>query len=66
MIAMADALNLQVVTEGVETLEQLQIMTELGCRYIQGFLFTRPMNAMQAASFLVDQPYREVGAIAPM
>lgn len=66
MIAMADALNLQVVTEGVETLEQLQIMTELGCRYIQGFLFTRPMNAMQAETFLVDQPYREVGAIAPM
>lgn len=66
MIAMADALNLQVVTEGVETLEQLQIMTELGCRYIQGFLFTRPMDAMQAETFLVDQPYREVGAIAPM
>lgn len=66
MIAMADALNLQVVTEGVETLEQLQIMTELGCRYIQGFLFTRPMNATQAETFLVDQPYREVGAISPM
>ncbi|WP_299402208.1 EAL domain-containing protein [Acaryochloris sp. IP29b_bin.148] len=64
IIAMADALNLQVVTEGVETLEQLQIMTELGCRYIQGFLFARPMNAMQAETFLVDQPYREVSAIA--
>lgn len=66
MIAMADALNLQVVTEGVETHEQLQIMMDLGCRYIQGFLFTRPMDAMQAEAFLVDQPYREVGAIAPM
>lgn len=66
MIAMADALNLQVVTEGVETQEKLQIMMELGCRYIQGFLFTRPMDAMQAETFLVDQPYREVGAIAPM
>lgn len=64
MIAMADALNLQVVTEGVETQEQLQIMTELGCRYIQGFLFTRPMNATQAEVFLVDQPYRELSAIA--
>lgn len=64
IIAMADALNLQVVTEGVETLAQLQIMTELGCRYIQGFFFTRPMTAMQAETFLVEQPYRELGAIA--
>lgn len=65
MIAMAEALNLIVVTEGVETTEQLQILTELGCRYIQGFLFTRPMTAVQAGAFLVDQPYRELSAIAP-
>lgn len=64
MIAMADALNLQVVTEGVETLEQLHVITELGCCYIQGFLFTRPMTVLQAEAFLVDQPYRELGAIA--
>lgn len=64
MIAMADALNLQVVTEGVETLEQLHVIKELGCCYIQGFLFTRPMTALQAEAFLVDQPYRELDAIA--
>ena len=60
IIAMAAALNLKVVTEGVETIEQLHIITELGCHYIQGFLFTRPMNSMQAAAFLVDKPYREL------
>ncbi len=59
IIAMAEALSLKVVTEGVETEEQLQIMTELGCHYIQGFLFTRPMNSIQAEVFLVDRPYRE-------
>ena len=60
IIAMADALNLKVVTEGVETREQLQIITELGCHYIQGFLFTRPMNSIQAEAFLTDKPYREL------
>lgn len=59
MIAMAEALNLKVVTEGVETIKQLQIITELGCRYIQGFLFTRPMNSVQAEAFLRDKLYRE-------
>lgn len=57
IIAMADALNLKVVTEGVETIEQLQIITELGCHYIQGFLFTRPMNSIQAEAFIGDKPY---------
>ncbi len=60
IMAMAEALHLTVVTEGVETLEQLHIMMELGCRYIQGFLFTRPMNASQTETFLVNQSYREV------
>ncbi len=60
IIAMAEALNLKVVTEGVETIEQLHVIMELGCRYIQGFLFTRPMNAMQAETFLVNKSYRKL------
>lgn len=60
IIAMADALNLKIVTEGVETLEQLQIITELGCHYIQGFLFTRPMNSIQAETFMSDMPYADL------
>ncbi|MEM6452562.1 MAG: EAL domain-containing protein [Cyanobacteria bacterium P01_D01_bin.105] len=59
IIAMAEALNLKVVTEGVETIEQLRIVTELGCHYIQGFLFTRPMDSGQAKSFLENRPYRQ-------
>ncbi|MEM6838903.1 MAG: EAL domain-containing protein [Cyanobacteria bacterium P01_C01_bin.120] len=60
IIAMAEALNLKVVTEGIETTEQLQVIAELGCRYIQGFLFTRPMNSNQAENFLVNQSYHEL------
>ncbi|MGD1905872.1 MAG: putative bifunctional diguanylate cyclase/phosphodiesterase [Leptolyngbyaceae cyanobacterium] len=60
IIAMAEALNLKVVTEGVETVAQLQAIMGLGCRYIQGFLFTRPMNAIQVDAFLVDKPYKDL------
>jgi|GEM_PF-2361695 len=60
IIAMADALNLKVITEGVETMEQLRVITELGCHYIQGFLFTRPMNSQQATDFLLEQPYLDL------
>ncbi|MEA5464141.1 putative bifunctional diguanylate cyclase/phosphodiesterase [Leptothoe sp. PORK10 BA2] len=60
IIAMAGALNLTVVTEGVETMEQLHIIMELGCRYIQGFLFTRPMNSVQAETFLANKSYRRL------
>jgi diguanylate cyclase (GGDEF)-like protein len=43
MIAMADALQLEVVAEGVETPEQLRALRALGCSYVQGFLFARPL-----------------------
>jgi EAL domain-containing protein (putative c-di-GMP-specific phosphodiesterase class I) len=42
-IAMADALDLQVVAEGVETVEQLLKLRDLGCRYAQGFVLSRPI-----------------------
>ena len=60
ILAMAEALNLKVVTEGVETMGQLHVLMELGCRYIQGFLFTPPMNAMQAKTFLMNKSYRKL------
>jgi diguanylate cyclase (GGDEF)-like protein len=43
MIAMADALDLDVVAEGVETPEQLRELRALGCSFVQGFLLSRPV-----------------------
>ena len=43
VIAMAAALSLDVVAEGVETELQLRVLRELGCQVAQGFLFARPM-----------------------
>lgn len=43
IIAMAKALHLQVVAEGVETQEQLDLLRDLGCREAQGYLIARPL-----------------------
>ncbi|MBY6682736.1 GGDEF domain-containing protein [Rhodococcus sp. BP-316] len=40
--AMATALTMRTVAEGVETTEQERIVTELGCTYAQGYLYGRP------------------------
>ena len=45
IIAMAQALALTTVAEGVETEEQLALLKSLGCDQIQGYFFSRPLPA---------------------
>lgn len=52
IISMGHAMGLKVVAEGVETAEQLAILTAAGCDAIQGFFFSRPVPADQAALLL--------------
>ena len=47
MVRLADTYGLRVVAEGVETQEQLAIVRSLGCRFVQGYLFARPMPAAE-------------------
>lgn len=42
-VAMAHGLNLKVVAEGVETDEQLTFLKKVGCDYVQGYLFSKPV-----------------------
>lgn len=44
-LSMAHALGLEVVAEGVETDEQLDFLKANGCEEIQGYLFSRPLEA---------------------
>jgi len=50
--AMAHALGMKVVAEGVETMEQLEFIRELRCEEYQGYLFSQPVPADEAAHFL--------------
>ncbi|KAA0996720.1 bifunctional diguanylate cyclase/phosphodiesterase [Pseudomonas sp. ANT_J12] len=43
IIVMAHTLHLQVVTEGVETVEQYEFLERLGCDFVQGYLLSRPV-----------------------
>lgn len=47
IIALAKALGLEVVAEGVETAEQQNFLTGLGCETLQGYLLDRPMTSEQ-------------------
>ena len=45
IIIMCHKLGMQVVAEGVETLVQRKLLEEMGCDYMQGYLFGRPEPA---------------------
>ena len=54
VIAMARALSLRVVAEGVETAQQLQRLAELQCDVAQGYLFSRPLPATEFAKLYLQ------------
>jgi len=47
LIALAEAYNVRIVAEGVETTEQREMLRSAGCRYAQGFLFAHPLAAAE-------------------
>jgi hypothetical protein len=48
IVSLGAELDMEVLAEGVETEEQLRMLTELGCLQAQGYLLGRPMTAEQA------------------
>ena len=52
IISLAEKLSLETVAEGVETTEQLEILTRLGCNYIQGYYFSKPLPLEMANEYL--------------
>jgi predicted signal transduction protein with EAL and GGDEF domain/FixJ family two-component response regulator len=54
IIALARALGLRVIAEGVEKVSQMEVLYNLGCHICQGFLFARPMPASQLEQWLAD------------
>ena len=55
IIPLAQHLGLDVIAEGVETLEQAELLRKLQCKYAQGFLFSRPINAGEVNQLLAKR-----------
>ena len=55
IISMAFALDMSVVAEGVETPQQRNMLDQLGCDMMQGFLFSRPVTADEMSHLLEQQ-----------
>jgi diguanylate cyclase (GGDEF)-like protein/PAS domain S-box-containing protein len=56
IIAMARALSLPVIVEGVETELQLAELRRMGCDQVQGYYFSRPVPAATITSMLLNGP----------
>jgi diguanylate cyclase (GGDEF)-like protein/PAS domain S-box-containing protein len=52
IIAMAQGLGLEVIAEGVETEEQRQTLFDYGCKYYQGYLFSKPLSIEDFTMFV--------------
>jgi diguanylate cyclase (GGDEF)-like protein len=52
LIDLAHGIDLSVVAEGVETIEQLDLLKSYGCDGIQGYYFSKPLNAHDFEKFL--------------
>jgi EAL domain-containing protein (putative c-di-GMP-specific phosphodiesterase class I) len=52
IIVMAHALGMKVIAEGVETVQQRDLLAQAGCDYVQGYLYARPMSAPDFEAFM--------------
>ncbi len=57
VLVLAQKFHIVVIAEGIETSEQLERLTGLGCQFGQGFLFARPLDADAAGRFPADSGY---------
>jgi diguanylate cyclase (GGDEF)-like protein len=56
IIAMAHVLKLQVIAEGVETVEQRDFLRSINCDEMQGYLFSKPVSPEEFEAFIQVEP----------
>lgn len=52
VIALANSMNLEVIAEGVETIEQKNLLVENGCPHIQGYFYSRPISSTDMSQWM--------------
>ena len=55
ILALSKHLGLEVVAEGVEELEQFELLKKFKCRYYQGFYFSKPLSNQYMTEFLMEK-----------
>jgi EAL domain-containing protein (putative c-di-GMP-specific phosphodiesterase class I) len=63
-IALAHTLGLEVIAEGIETSRQLKELSQLGCECGQGYLYSRPQDALATEGLLRDWDPQRLGRLA--
>ena len=58
MIQMAGRLGIPVIVEGVETQEQRDFLSTVGCDYVQGYYYAKPMPEEEMEEFMLQKDER--------
>jgi diguanylate cyclase (GGDEF)-like protein/PAS domain S-box-containing protein len=66
VLDMARGLDLQSIAEGIETVEQLDVVLRLGCELGQGYLFSRPVDAKAIGELLGTGPLADPAPAGPV
>ena len=66
IVAMAHKLGIRVVAEGIETEEQLNLLTSMGCDYWQGYLFSKPVPQSEFLGLLRQEERQRRREIDPV
>jgi EAL domain-containing protein (putative c-di-GMP-specific phosphodiesterase class I) len=57
IIALTESIKLRVIAEGVETVEQADLLEALGCSVMQGYYFGKPVPLKEFEQFFVRSPF---------
>lgn len=61
IVGLCDRLNLEVVAEGVETANAVEILRDLGCDVLQGYFFSKPIDAGAFLQLTQQESFRKIG-----
>ena len=59
IIEIGKSLGIEVIAEGVETMEHARVLRQLGCHGLQGYAFARPMRASEVSAFVAARRWRK-------
>ncbi|NJJ36807.1 EAL domain-containing protein, partial [Clostridioides difficile] len=57
IVNLSQDLNLTVICEGVEDMEQVKVLNEMGCNLIQGYIYFKPLDEISYKRILTDRNY---------